>query len=454
MPDRPLPGPKGSLLFGSLPALTNDWLGYLAECEKRYGRVVGFRMPWPLKPIVLLTDPEHIERIYVKDAALFRKPAVQRAGKPVLGDGLLLTEGEVWKRLHRMSVPAFQPARIKTYAEDMARCAEELVAGWEHEGERDVFDDATNLTVRIVARTLFGTDAGTDAERASHSLATAFSAFDSYFNSRFPLPLNLPTPAGVRIYRAAKELDAIIYRFVRERRGSAEQRGDLLSLLLRARDDDGSVFTERELRDVAINVFAAGFETTALTLAWALYLLSRYPEAGRRIRAEVAEVVGEGHVGAEHVAALAFTESVIKESMRLFPPGWLVGREALRDYELDGYRIRRGTQVFILPYLMHHNREYFDDPERFVPERWLSDSIQRLPRYAYFPFGGGARICIGKHFAMMDSVISLATAVRAADFELADRSPEPGRASFTLRPTRAIRLRVLRVDKGAGANDA
>jgi cytochrome P450 len=449
-----LPGPRGGLIFGSLPQLTSDWLGYLSECERTYGRLVQFRLPWPLKSIVMVTDPDHIERIFISDAALFRKPVTQRVGKPVLGEGLFLTEGDTWKRLHRMSVPAFQPARIKTYADDMADCAEDMVGGWEHGAVRDVFHDTTHMTVRIVARTLFGTDAMAEAEQASHGLAQAFSAFDSFFNSRFPLPLSLPTPAGIRLYRAARVLDSVVYRFIDDRRRSGEHRSDLLSTLLRARDEeDGSQFTEKELRDVAINVFGAGFETTALTLAWTFLLLSRYPEVGQRIRQEVRSVVGEGRVRAEQVPQLKFTESVIKESMRLYPPGWLVAREALQDYELDGYPIKRGTQLFVLPYLMHHNREYFSDPERFIPDRWAGEATQRLPRFAYFPFGGGARICIGKHFAMMDSVISLATAARVADFELADRGSEP-RVSFTLRPNRPIRLRISRVDRDQTATAA
>jgi cytochrome P450 len=438
---------------GSLFPLTADWIGYLTDCKDKYGRVVHFRMPWPLKPIVLITDPEHIERVYVQDAPLFRKPIVQRVAEPLLGDGLFLAEGENWKRLHRMSIPAFQPARIKAYGDDMAQCAEDLVAGWQHGAVRDIYADTTHLTVRVGARTLFGAEGGGDSERAGYHLAEAFGAFDTYLKSRFPLPLRLPTPSGIRIRRAAKQLDAISHRFIQDRRKSGEQRADLLSMLLRARDEDGSAFTERELRDVAWNIFGAGFDTTALTLAWSVFLLARHPEIAHRVRAEVAGMVGEQRVGADHIPRLTLTGNVIKEALRMFPPGWLVGRETLRDYEIGGYHIPRGTQLFIMPYLMGHDREFFPDPERFLPDRWSDGTQAHMHRHAYIPFGGGPRICIGKHFALMEATISLATMVRAAHFELAGRSPEPGRPSFGYKPSRPILIRVQRLDQPAGVGD-
>jgi cytochrome P450 len=224
--------------------------------------------------------------------------------EPLLGDGLFLAEGENWKRLHRMSIQAFQPARIRAYADDMAQCAEDLVASWRHGDVRDIYRDTTHLTVRVGARTLFGADGSGEAEKAKVKLAEAFDAFDAYLSSRFPLPLSLPTPSGVRMRRASRELDSISHSFIRQRRESGEQRADLLSMLLRARDEDGSAFTERELRDVAWNIFGTGFDTTALTLAWSIFLLARHPEVAHRLRAEIAEVVGADRVGADHLPHL------------------------------------------------------------------------------------------------------------------------------------------------------
>ena len=447
------PGPPGGVFAGSLPRQIADWLGFLAECERRYGPVVRLRLPWPRKPIVLVTDPVHIERVFVTDAAMFGQPAGQRAAKPVLGEGMLLAEAETWQRLRRMCGTAFGPTSVRDHANDMAAQAEEMVAGWPHGLDRDILRDTTELTARVVARILFGPDADTYdvVRRASGSLATIFSTLDTSFHSRFLLPLGLPTPAGIRVFRATRELDAIVYGFIRERRDPGrqdpgQQRSDLLSTLLHARDTDGSAFTELELRDMAVNVLAAGFESTALTLAWALYFLARDPTQLRRVRAEVDEVVGDGPIDAGHVALLSFTENVVRETLRLHPPGWVVGREARQDYELAGYHIKRGTQIFILPYLAHHNRDHFPDPGP-VPERWEDKALRWLPRYAYFPFGDGPRSCLGEHFAMMHLVISLATVIRAVGLEVHGTSPEPGRPGVHLRPTRAIRLRIHRLGR-------
>jgi cytochrome P450 len=441
------PGPNARSFFGDLPKLTADWLGYMRECTERYGPVVRFRTPWPLKPIVLLTDPAHIEQV-LKDAANFRKGLAQRIGKPILGNGLILSEGEVWRRQRRMAAPAFHRTKIAAYAAEMAACAEDMVAQWPHASVRDVFEDATRTTVRIVARTLFGGDAGKEAEHAAAGLADAMSGFDAYFNSWFPIALPLPTRAGLRIQRAARRLEAVVYKFIAERRRGGADRGDLLSMLLHARDEeDGSAFSERELRDMAINLFGAGFETSAVTLGWTFYLFARHPDVAARVRAEVEQVAGRASIGLEHLPRLVFTENVVKESMRLFPAAWLIPREARRDIEIGGYRIERGNQLFLCTYLVQHNAALFPEPERFDPDRWTGEFAHRLPKLAYLPFGGGQRVCIGNTFAMMDLVIAVATAARRVDFELTAALPVPPRVSFMLRPRGGVHLRIRRRDR-------
>lgn len=446
------PGPSGNLLFGSLPELTADWLGYMGACARQYGPVVRFKTPWPLAPIVLLTEPSHIEQV-LKDQIHFQKGLPQRIGAPILGKGLILSEKDQWRRQRRMAAAAFQRNKMAVYVPDMAACAEEMVDGWKNGDKPDVFEDATRMMVRIVARTLFGNDAGEETEPAARGLTEAMAGFDAYFNSWYPTALPLPTRSALRIRSAAKRLEAVIYKFIADRRRDGEERNDLLSTLLRARDEeDGSAFDERELRDMAINIFGAGFETSAVTLAWTLYLLAQHPEIAQRVRDEVDQVVGGEHIRAEHVNDLKFTEKVIKESMRLFPAAWLIPREALCDWELAGFHIDRGAQIFVCTYLVHHNEAFYPNPDCFDPDRWTDEFIGQLPKCAYLPFGAGHRICIGSTFAMMDLSIAIATVMRRVRLDLTDQLPEPPHVSFTLRPRNGVKLRITQIKSGVADN--
>jgi cytochrome P450 len=439
------PGPAERSFFGDMPRLTRDWLATLEDGRRRFGPVVQFRTPWPLKPMVLLTDPLHIEQV-LKDAASYRKGVAQRIGKPILGNGLILSEGEVWRRQRRMAVPAFHRARIASYAAQMHEGARALVEGWSDGSVHDVLADATRSTVCTVARTLFGSDASAQAEDAALGLAEAMSGFDAYFNSRYPLALPLPTRAGLRIQRAASRLEKVVHRFIAERRAQADsgdERGDLLSLLLKARDEeDGSTFSERELRDMAINLFGAGFETTAVTLGWIFHLFARHPHVAERVRSEVEQACGDRPIGLDDQAQLPFTERVVKEAMRLFPAAWLIPREALRDVEIGGYRVARGSQLMMCTYLVHRDPALYPEPDRFDPDRWTEEFTRQLPKLAYLPFGGGPRVCIGNSFAMLGLVITTAVAARSVRFEATDRQPEPPHVSFMLRPRGGVHLRI------------
>jgi len=439
------PGPASSSWFGDLPELTRDWLGTMADCTRRYGPVVRFKTPWPLKPMVLLTEPADIEQV-LKDSANYRKGNAQRIGAPILGNGLILSEGDAWRRQRRMAVPAFHRSKIAGYAQAMHEAAEALVDGWRDGATHDVLDDTTRMSVCSVARTLFGSDGSGAAETAALGLADAMTGFDAYFNSRFPVALPLPTRSGLRIQRAARRLEKVVYRFIGERRAASQagvEHDDLLTMLLKMRDEqDGSAFSERELRDMAINLFGAGFETSAVTLAWTFYLLARHPDVAQRVRSEVLEVAGDGPIGLEHQPRLVFTERVIKESMRIFPAAWLVPREALHDVEIGGYRIARGTQLLLCTWLVHRDARWYHEPDRFNPDRWTEEFGRALPKLAYLPFGGGPRVCIGNTFALLSMTITVAAAARRVRFEPTAHSPEPPRTSFMLRPRGGMPLQV------------
>ncbi len=437
------PGPRGHLIFGSLPELTADWLGYMAECERTYGSVVRLRMPWPLGEIVLVTDPLLIERVLIDDAANFRKSILQRTFTPLIGESsVVIAEGDAWRRKRRLLQPAFHRKALERYAEDMLACCEIMAAAWQHGGERDIYADAIEFTIQIAARTLFGARFEHEFSRVLPLVAAAYAAFDDYMNSRVPLPLSFPTPAGLRIRRVARALEQIIYDYIEERRRNGDERHDLLAMLLSARDEDGSRLSEREIRDEAITAFCAATETSAVTLSWALYLLAKHPEIAQQARTEVEEVVGGERLSLHHLSALKFTQKVLKETMRMYPPGWRNTREARRDVNLDGFLIPKGAQVLANVYLVQRHAKYFPDPERFLPSRWTGELERALPRCAYFPFGRGQRMCVGGDFATMELTFALATILPRFRCELTEHIPEP-KASITLRPQDGIRLRVV-----------
>lgn len=438
------PGPPGHFLVGSLPELRRDALGYMRRCERRYGSIFRLRMPWPIEELTVVADPALARTVFLEDIDSFQRSRwTRRMSSPILGNGLLLAEGDAWRRQRRLVQPAFHHERVAGYVDDIAACAEAMIASWSDGQPRDLYAEARALTVRVAARTLFGQTLGAEAERARTALEQAVAAFDRFKRSLLPLPLAVPTPAGLQLRRATRALDLLIYRTIAQRRENRERRVDLLSLLLDARDENGAPLTDREIRDEAITMFAGSTETSASALAWACYLLASHDDVMHRIRAEVAGVVGDGPVHLGHVARLGYVDKVVKETLRLYPPVWRTSREALNTYSLNGFAIRKGKQVVASQYLIHRNPRYFPDPERFDPARWSEDFTRSLPKFAYFPFGGGQRVCIGQAFATTVMTVTLATILARVRFETTAQKPEP-KASTMLRPRAGVRLLVRR----------
>jgi cytochrome P450 len=410
-------------------------------------------MPLPIEEITVVSDPLLAKRLFLDDAESFtRSRWTRRMISPIVGEGLLLAEGEAWRRQRRMLQPAFHHERVASYVDAMASCARDMVDEWSPGLERDVYGDARAFSVHVAARTMFGAELGAEAARVRAALNEAVAAFDRFKSSRLPLPLAVPTPNGLRLRRATRELERLIFRAVHQRRAGGEQKLDLLSLLLDARDTDGQPLTDQEIRDEAMTMFAGGTETTAMTLAWACHLLALHSNEMERVRAEVARVVGDGPVRPEHVYGLTYVEKVIKETLRLFPPVWRTSREAVRTCSLDSYTVRKGKLVVACQYLIQRNPNYFADPERFEPSRWSDEFSKSLPKFAYFPFGGGQRMCIGQSFAMTELIVALAVIVLHARFEPAAQQPRPYGGTM-LRPKHGVRLRILKggAAKGEGA---
>lgn len=432
------PGPKGHWLSGNLGQYKLGRLEYLTRCARDYGDVVALR--FGPRRIYLVSHPDLIESILVANSRNYIKHFALRMTPLVLGKGLLTSEGDFWLRQRRLMQPAFSRQRVATYGAVMVEAAERLLAGWKPGETRDILAEMMRLTLDIAARTLFGADVAGAASEVREALGVLQDTFLARFNSLVPIPVIIPTPANLRLRRAVKRLDNIIYGMIRQRRQSQEDRGDVLSLLLHARDEtDNSQMTDRQVRDEAMTLFLAGHETTALTLSWTWYLLARHPEVETRLLDEMESVLGSRQPTADDCQRLRYAENVVLESMRLYPPAYVIGRENLEACEVGSFFAPCGTTMLMSQWVVQRDSRFFEEPERFRPERWAEGLAQRLPKYAYFPFGGGPRLCIGNTFALMETVLVLATLARRYRFTLA-----PGHAvvvlpTFTLRPANGIK---------------
>jgi cytochrome P450 len=299
------------------------------------------------------------------------------------------------------------------------------------------------LTLEIVVKTLFNSDVSNDADHVGAILSQIVKPFASQATLKWIADNRLPTPGHRRYFNAVSEIDRVVFRIIGERRASGTDEGDLLSMLLQAQDEDGSQMSDAQLRDEVMTLFLAGHETTALALSWSWYLLATHPEAEQKFHAELEEVLGaNGHRTPEvaDLPKLKYTEMIAKEAMRLYPPAYAVGREAIEETEIGGFRVPRNTQLFAFQWVTHRDPRYFDRPDEFDPDRWATDSIQNLPKYAYFPFGGGPRQCIGNYFAMMEVVLLMATIGQRFKFSLDEGHKVEVLPVLSLRPRNGIKV--------------
>lgn len=417
MPNDFPPGPRGNIITGALSDFVPDRLTFLSEAAAKYGDIFSFRLG-PVH-IVILNHPDDVHQVLVADAAKYAKPQLtKRVLGRFLGNGLLISDGDFWRRQRRLAQPAFHHRRIESYAQVMAVEAQRMADSWRDGQTVEVDHEMLRLTMIIVARALFGADLSADTEVVYDALNTLQETSTALLTAFIPpAPPWLPTPINRRIRAANRTLETILGRMIAARRASGEDRGDLLSMLLLAQDVDGVHMTDQQVRDEVLTIFLAGHETTAMTLTWLWYLLALHPDSERKLHAELDAALAGRPPSLADLPRLPYTEMVIREALRLYPPAWGYGREPLEDVTLRGYRIRRGTPIFIVPYLTHRDSRWFPEPERFLPERFQPGWEERLPKYAYTPFGGGPRICIGNTFALMETQIVLATL--ASRFRLA-----------------------------------
>ena len=441
------PKAPGVVYFGNSFAYMRDPLAFLCETRDRYGDVVRVALG-PLK-VVLVSHPDLVEDILVTRSRLFKKDAFMQVLNPVLGQGLLTSEGEFWRKQRRLAQPAFHRARIEGYGQAMSARAQKLADTWRHGEERDIHADMMRLTLEIVADALFGADVGGHAEAVGEAIEAVLAVVSDPLRVFLPKIAKLPLPSQRRFERAVSDLDRIVYGVIDARRresdlSTAPERTDLLAMLLAVRDEDGSRMSDKQLRDECMTLFLAGHETTAIHLMWTFLLLSQHPAVEERVVEEIDRVLEGRPAGVADVAKLELVKNVLAESMRLYPPAWSMGREALEDLTLGGFQIRRGEQIWFCPWSIQRDRRFYDAPDAFWPHRWDDPKIKSLPRYAYFPFGGGARLCIGQAFAQIEAAILLATLLQRFRVEVLPR-PRPAPApSVTLRPKKGLHARVRR----------
>jgi cytochrome P450 len=436
------PGPTGKLITGVMPEFNRDSLAFITRCRD-YGDVV--RMRFFYLRVYFLYNPDDIEWVLSTNAKNFIKARTLRTPffKRLVGNGLLTSEGDTWRRQRRLAQPAFHRQRISGYGEVMVEYAARMIAQWRTGETRDLHRDMMRLALEIVVKTLFNADVSGEADRVGQVLSQMVKPFASQATMKWILDNRLPTRAHRQFHAAAREIDEIVYKIIGERRASGIDHGDLLSMLLAAHDeDDGSQMTDRQLRDEVMTLFLAGHETTALTLSWAWYLLAQNPEAEKKFHTELDEVLAGRPPTVADLPRLKYTEMIAKESMRLYPPAFGVGREAIEECEIGGYRVPAGSQLFMFQWAMQRDPRYFAEPEQFHPDRWTEEFANQLPKYAYFPFGGGPRACIGNYFAMMEVVLLLATIGQQFRFSLVPGHPVSLMPAMSLRPADGIRVVV------------
>jgi cytochrome P450 len=444
----PAPGPKGRFLLGSLVELSRDWLGFYKGCAEQYGDV--FRVRLAHVPIHVLVHPREIETVLVTNAANFTKSADYRALRRVLGRGLLTSEGEFWKRQRGLIQPAFHRQNILAYAQVMTGATSRMLESWRDKTERNIHDDLMRVTLEIVAQCLFGAEVTDAAERVGKAMKVVTERFLANSSLALLFSFEIPVVFAPREWRAIRELDGIIGEIIRKRRASKDRCEDLLEMLLRVRDADGHPMSDVQLRDELMTLFLAGHETTAIALSWACYLIAQNPEVEAKLAEELQTVLGDRTPAPEDLPRLRYTEMVLKEAMRLYPAVWGIGRKAMKDCELGGFRVPGGSNIFILQWRTQRDPRFFPDPERFDPERWREDPIRsgKIPRYAYFPFGGGPRVCVGAAFAMMEATLLLAMVQQKYHLEIVPEHPIELFPTVTLRPKYGIRMVLHRRTAG------
>jgi cytochrome P450 len=442
MADRQPRGPDGFPFVGNSFDFADDPLGFMEECARKYGEFVRFDTV--NGEVYLLTDPEGIKHVLTKNNDNYRKPDLDGEGLDgLLGDGLLTSEGDLWRSQRKRIQPAFFRKQLDRYADTMVGDARDLAEVWDDGDRVDVDEEMSRLTLRIIVETVLGAELGGMEREISEALIDVGGRFRSD-DVRSLVPEDVPTPRNLKYRRGERRLERVVRDIIRQHErsdGQAGDGGDMLSLLMQAREAGAVEIDNEQLRDEVMTMLLAGHDTTALTLTYSWYLLSENPEAERKFHAEIDSVLGDSDPTVEEVAELDYTEQVVKEAMRLYPPAYTIYREAMGDDSVAGFHLPEGAIVSMPQWVVHRDERFWDDPETFRPERFAEETADR-PDYAYFPFGGGPRKCIGGEFALREAKFVLATIGRRHSLEYAGREEPTLIPMVTLHPEPPVEFDV------------
>ena len=435
------PGPRNPPLVGQIPAFRSDPLGFLERTAAKYRDLAYFRLG--PQHVFLVNEPDLIREVLVVNQANFTKSRALQRARILLGEGLLTSEGDLHLRQRRLVQPAFHRPRLIGYSKIMSEYAIRARDRWRDGQTVDVASEMMRLTLAIVGATLFSADVEREAAEIGEALTAILHMFNLLMMPFSEYLEKLPLPSIRRFEKARARLDQTIYGMIAERRASAEDRGDLLSMLLLARDEDGAGgMSDQQVRDEALTLFLAGHETTAQALTWSWYLLSQNPDCEARLHEEVDRVL-EGRAPAfEDLPHLKYTEMALAEAMRLYPPAWAIGRKSIEEFQLGGYIIPKGSILILAPYVTHRDARYFSEPERFDPTRFTPEARESRPKFSYFPFGGGARVCIGERFAWMEGVLALAAVAQKWRLRLVPGHRVAPLPLITLRTRHGMKMQI------------
>jgi cytochrome P450 len=441
---RNAPGPRVYPVIGTMPAFwgKHRLFGNMEHVAK-HGDVVRFQMGGGVTHF--LQHPDHIRYVVQENHTNYERGGrTGRIMRLFLGDGLITTDGEVWRRQRRLSQPAFHQRRLDGLTTTIAAATMRMLARWEGIAQRggavEITEEMLRLSLGVVSAALFGTDLSDEAAAVGHALTVVQEDTNRRLRSLFAPSPRVPTINNLRFLAAVRTLDRIVYGIIAERRRVGGEHDDLLGMLMAARDADGSQLGDRELRDQVLTLIAAGHETTAYALTWAFATLARHAMVERTVLGEVDCVIGERLPTFADVARLVYTRRVVDETLRMYPTVWVFARRAIRDDEVGGYRIPAGSVVAISPYYTHRHPGFWPNPEGFDPERFTPEESAARPKYAYVPFGGGPHLCIGNNFALTEMVVVIAMTLRRFQLDLVPGPPLMPEPLVSLRPSGAVRF--------------
>ena len=448
------PGPTYILPYRLLRKFLRDPLKVLIDISHTYGDIAHFK--FGRQNVYLLNRPDYIEDVLVTNYKNFIKSRGLQVSRRLLGNGLVTSEGEYHDRQRHLIQPTFYPKRIKSYADIMVKQALDMCNSWNDGTILDIHKEMIKLTLAIICKTVLGYDIEPGHDEVGDNLKTCMKYFNRLLMPFGELIEKIPLlPLNKGFQTAKRDLDSIVYRMIKEHRKKLDkghekkEDDDLLFTLLQAQDEEAGIgkMTDEQLRDEVMTIFLAGHETTANALTWTYYLLSEHPTIETKLQEELHSIFGSNKtiITADDVPRLEYTEKILTESMRLYPPAWALGRQGIDDYKVGGYTIPKGSIILMSQYVMHRNPRYFPEPDRFYPDRWTEEFKKQLPRFSYFPFGGGIRGCVGEPFAWLEAILLVATISRQWRMRHVPSHKVELKALITLRPKYGMLMKLTKL---------